>query len=885
MSSTDLQHRLQTILSERKLQPREVLVAPDPLGGWRVRVVAVGFSGLGDAERRAVVGEALAGEPLAWRQLLAPEEAAVAGPFPMADESQLPLWPETLSRGQQQAGAHRAAVFLSDLEDPMTPPLNVTFYSLRGGVGRSTMLARTAHLLAAEGRRVVCLDMDLEAPGLAALFGVEAEIRPGQGLAELLLAIDQGRRPELAEHLLPIDADDRLFLIPAGRPGPDYALTLRFLDPTAWYREHENPLRMLFDDVATGLPFRPDVVLIDARTGISAISAPLLFDLADLAIVSFFPHEQARLGTQTLVQGLLAAHNRRGKLLDDHSCGPDVRFVISPLPTATPAITQRYFHRALEWISEWMAPVQTARTRLGLIEVDESEVTHGIVYRDDVATTDAIAGTHLLLELYAPIAAWISRLLPVPAEAEATPAPTAVKTKVLNGLRVDPGAAEDQHDLLSVFIETGTVRQALDLAYPLVLGRKGTGKTALFRRLAEQPTPHQQAVVVHPPQGMQSEARWYLTPAGFHEVEQVAEGRQQGVWNSFWLGYLLIALVKQLDHPRRIELGGLPSTARVAKPLDFLDWLTAVNRTARSALLLEEALIDLDASLTEPVVLLWDGLDTGFGNEAADRQRRARALVGLLELIIAWDKRLTRLRFKVMLREDLWRELRLENKSHLYGRSVALRWSDQIAFLKVALKQLWRSDDLRRFVTQGVSNPDMVKEAGVEAWTDEQTVKVWNLIVGARMSGGNTAFTRNWVWKRLGDANGDHAPRHLLQLLRAAIAAECQLEARNPYPRSLIRPSALVKALPEVSDKAVDALTQEEFVELQPLIARLKEIGRTPFPASELDGASDIPPDLRSLAREVGLLGVHEGTERQAERYRIPELYRLGLNMTRKGQA
>src|SRR5688572_14491351 len=42
----------------------------------------------------------------------------------------------------------------------------VTFYSYKGGVGRSLLVANCALYLAQLGLRVVALDLDLEAPGL-----------------------------------------------------------------------------------------------------------------------------------------------------------------------------------------------------------------------------------------------------------------------------------------------------------------------------------------------------------------------------------------------------------------------------------------------------------------------------------------------------------------------------------------------------------------------------------------------------------------------------------------------------------------------------------------------------------------------------------------------
>ena len=47
-------------------------------------------------------------------------------------------------------------------------PYIFTFYSFKGGVGRSMALMNVAYTLAGQGRHVLVVDMDLEAPGSAA---------------------------------------------------------------------------------------------------------------------------------------------------------------------------------------------------------------------------------------------------------------------------------------------------------------------------------------------------------------------------------------------------------------------------------------------------------------------------------------------------------------------------------------------------------------------------------------------------------------------------------------------------------------------------------------------------------------------------------------------
>jgi cellulose biosynthesis protein BcsQ len=56
------------------------------------------------------------------------------------------------------------------------PPQIFAFYSFKGGVGRSMAVLNLAYALAAKGRHVLVLDMDLEAPGLSGFLHREREI-------------------------------------------------------------------------------------------------------------------------------------------------------------------------------------------------------------------------------------------------------------------------------------------------------------------------------------------------------------------------------------------------------------------------------------------------------------------------------------------------------------------------------------------------------------------------------------------------------------------------------------------------------------------------------------------------------------------------------------
>ena len=56
------------------------------------------------------------------------------------------------------------------LVDQEHKPAIVTFFSFKGGVGRTTALVATALTLARNGHKVAIVDLDLEAPGLTTVF-------------------------------------------------------------------------------------------------------------------------------------------------------------------------------------------------------------------------------------------------------------------------------------------------------------------------------------------------------------------------------------------------------------------------------------------------------------------------------------------------------------------------------------------------------------------------------------------------------------------------------------------------------------------------------------------------------------------------------------------
>src|SRR5947207_2910683 len=73
--------------------------------------------------------------------------------------------------------------------DPSARGHIVTFYSYKGGTGRTMAMANVAWLLASNGARVLTIDWDLESPGLHRYFHPflrDRELRNSDGILDLV---------------------------------------------------------------------------------------------------------------------------------------------------------------------------------------------------------------------------------------------------------------------------------------------------------------------------------------------------------------------------------------------------------------------------------------------------------------------------------------------------------------------------------------------------------------------------------------------------------------------------------------------------------------------------------------------------------------------------
>ena len=246
----------------------------------------------------------------------------------------------------------------------------VSFYSYKGGVGRSQLLANlAAYYCYYENKTVLLIDWDLEAPGLHYYFGKDAA--QNKGLIELLLdycavmeqrlgseiaetEIEQLFKTNLPQYIVPNIAQHnkaRIDLMTAGLYDDTYSKKTNGFD---WVKFYENLDGGFFIELLKKYlkDLDYDYIFIDSRTGVSDYSGICNIQMPDANVIVIAPSKQNVQGSLKVANNIANAeyitkHQRRFPIifpilsrldpLDDHQKSKWIKSFRSDF---TPLITQ-----------------------------------------------------------------------------------------------------------------------------------------------------------------------------------------------------------------------------------------------------------------------------------------------------------------------------------------------------------------------------------------------------------------------------------------------------------------------------------------------------------------------------------------------------------------
>lgn len=468
--------------------------------------------------------------------------------------------------------------------------------------------------------------------------------------------------------------------------------------------------------------------------------------------------------------------------------------------------------------------------------------------------------------------------------------------------------SESEHDLDRRFLKTEDFERFTDNDTALVLGAKGTGKSALFKLF----TKHED--IARSLAGPNVATVIIASGSGFYDLSEVATGDIESLkgesgfdHDRLWRLYIAVKAGLALKYetvPRGplkdlLRATGTVRDIRIGPLLKDL-WRLAVGEPPRqvtvsakgTTVTLQGGKRSLDVvTLLEDVAstlrrngrilwLLFDKIDEIF---PANREERIAALSGLMSAALNIRRTFPEIQPRIFLRTDLWRDLNFTNKSHLTDKTVELSWNrEQLAWLLT--KRACASKPVRDYLEMCVPQ---LRGHQVEDLTRAQRDKCLESIFPETVyPGQREAYILDWIVDRVTDGLGTSLPRETIMLGNQA--AGNQRAAGGPESADLLLSKEATRdAFPAVSQDRCDTYLAE-FPNLRDHFRRFEGQVTPKFARTDLFRLMEgLEPSgiemLRTLA-EIGVIHPVRGNVTTAQEFEIPRLYRLGLRLVIRGR-
>lgn len=289
--------------------------------------------------------------------------------------------------------------------------------------------------------------------------------------------------------------------------------------------------------------------------------------------------------------------------------------------------------------------------------------------------------------------------------------------------------AESEEKLADLFVQTPGFGKLSDRSTLIILGPKGSGKSALFRlytdfnEKAEDILNESVQDSVHIVKGTGGDDIRSLNNRNLQKIKDQNEFSYEDFWEIYTgvkiaeklgeagytadgeLGNVLRALDEQSD--RRLLpvlktvweycIGDQPSNGR----LSYGNFSIEIGQS--DGVFDTELLLKNEQSLLsehdETVWLLLDRIDE---LESKNPEKRKELLEALFRTQLTFLGRFNNIRLKIFLRTDIWSELNFVNKSHVSDKRVELRWDDS-KLLKMINKRMLQSDLIEEYVEKNIN--------------------------------------------------------------------------------------------------------------------------------------------------------------------------------------
>ena len=477
--------------------------------------------------------------------------------------------------------------------------------------------------------------------------------------------------------------------------------------------------------------------------------------------------------------------------------------------------------------------------------------------------------------------------------------------ELLESITFGKVAAERDANLMDWFVSTLAFKRVTGGDISLVLGEKGTGKTAIYRVLVEN-----QGFIEGLEEDIMVPTSDIQGISDFGELLSIAKGASEN-YRQLWKLYFTIILGRALLKRSEVSninvsrLRGLlhdsgllpPSTisrlgqwlagivSRVKVGVVYHDIPVSLGIDLQSNDVLSEKPLDVWEVLSEEQSILtsvskkaWiliDRLDELYSGMPDMTERRERALQGLMAALLDFDE-FSNIKVVVFLRSDIYKRLSFTNKDHLSDRNVTIDWD---------------INDLKLLIARRVATSEMIRtwlqvEEGAPKIGIREAETVLNALL-AREREDIPSTKIEAIIDILRNSRGEVTPRDLIYLFSETRSLQLEdiwrgiFNASNP-----LLPTEMVKeAFKIISKDKVNDFVLGEFPEVQGIITQLEGRRSARFSRTSLEDILRIATnksvdEILVTLYEIGIFRPLDSSfVQRARKFEIPILYRPALGL------
>ena len=502
----------------------------------------------------------------------------------------------------------------------------------------------------------------------------------------------------------------------------------------------------------------------------------------------------------------------------------------------------------------------------------------------------------------------------------------------MNFGRVD---GETDNRFESCFIGTEMLRQVLLPQHSLIVGNKGSGKSAICRLLCDDlqkvkpllPKNFDDVYCI-PAYGLQNEeffpaldsleirpetvddfryhwllylglklSRWLVEDERLKTM--IEQGKDEEVKRAFATLHRALMDVELIDNPgvftklkHRFTIKQSPDKNKRERKSGTEEKPYNAEFREKTGMSIIALLENVDTVLRGTNRLAWLMLDKLDLLYVDDITKLRASITGLVQLLVQYGNQFKNIHFKIFLRNDIYRQLHIVNKSHLISYTTEMRWRGPLLLKLLAARAIVDSN-VREYCSQIIGSKIDITD--VILGSDDYVKKIFYAIFEDTMVGAglqeNAPATDQWILRRLIDGTESSFPRELIHLGNKAVEMQRELNRSAAEHRSarLISPKALREAFHEISKYRCDTYLYSEFPHLSKHFDVFRGSDTTTFHREELymlfEPLSPKSDEAIRALYDTGILHPLGKNVDSSRKFSVPLLYRSGLGMTDRSKS